>query len=249
MSINLEKKGQKINLKKETVSASVKSTGLNGFTLGLGWGINRDAGRTSSFEYDLDAVALLLVDGKLESTDDVLYYGTSKRNDMPTHKSNQIWLTGDDTVGGIKKIDNEQIIVNLDSLPSKYTEIVFFTTIYQGHYRNQHLGMVDSAYIRAVDDKNVEIARYKIANNPKMDKQCSFVFAKIFKENNEWQFETIGEEYKTDKLMDIADMYRNKSVKRGGSVTNSIPEPVPTQTAPVQEESNKKKSFFGKLFS
>lgn len=78
------------------------------------------------------------------------------------HKSGQIWLTGDNRTGAGDG-DDEQIIVKLNSIDPKYEKIVFIVQIYNGEKLQQHFGKVQNAFIRAVDGKNVEMARFDLS--------------------------------------------------------------------------------------
>lgn len=202
MGINLGK-GQTISLKKPENNSTEND--LSKLTLGLGWDIN-DNGQ----DYDLDAVALLLnKEGKLESNDDVICYSNKQ------HKSEKIHLTGDNLTGAGAG-DDEQIIVNLNTLNEKYDKIVFYTTIFNGHSRQQEFSKVQNAYIRAVDAKNNEIAKFSISGNSDMKGKRSFVFAEAYRHEGEWKFRAIGEMHDTDSLMKVAETYKSGAKKLFG---------------------------------
>lgn len=203
MSINLEK-GSKIDLTK--TGNNVKSN-LSKMVIGLGWDVNARAGS----DYDLDACALLLQDGKLVSDSDIVSYRSK------THTSGKVWSTGDNLTGDGDG-DDEQIIAMLDSIPAKYTSIVFYASIYQGKSRRQVFSNVENAFIRAVDANGVELGKYILSNDPGATDKCSVVFAEVVRNGEGWDFKAIGDAYATDNLSDIANMY-----KKSGAINFAKP--------------------------
>lgn len=197
MSINLSK-GQKIDLRK---NADNTENSLAKMIIGLGWDIKRGAG-----DYDLDACALLLQNDVLVSTDDIVSYQNQR------HSSNTVWSTGDNLTGDGDG-DDEQIIALLDTVPNKYNKIVFYATIYQGNSRGQEFSKVENAFIRAVDHNGKQLAKYNISNDPSANGMCSVVFAEAIRNGDTWEFQAVGNYYKTDKLRDVADMYCNGTQK------------------------------------
>lgn len=218
--INLSK-GQTIDLRKNSKGESIYD--LSQVTIGLGWDVKQTKtgllGKllgNKEEEYDLDAIAFLLdANGKVENLGrtaqingrsislyegDVIYFNSMK------HPSGQIWLTGDNRTGEGEG-DDEQIIVRLNSLDEKYQKILFLVTIYQGRQNNQHFGKVENAFIRAVDAKGREIAKYSLSGNESMNGMCSMVFSELYRHNGEWKFRAIGEPNQTDSFAEILKRY------------------------------------------
>jgi tellurium resistance protein TerD len=205
MSIDL-KKGSKIDLKKSTTLNETKENDLSKIAIGLGWDVRKQKsgffGKSDSgSDYDLDACAILLENNKLHKDTDVVYYGRKK------HDSGKIWSEGDNLTGQGSG-DDETVIACLESLDKKYNKVVFFATIYQGKSRNQHFSLIENAYIRAINNKGQEIAKYSISGDASLANKCSFVFAEAVRDGDTWMFQTIGEAYDTDKLIEIANMYK-----------------------------------------
>lgn len=217
MAINLQK-GQTIDLRKNDRGESVYD--LSQVTIGLGWDVRQ---KQSGFfgkllgskeeEYDLDAIAFLLDNngkvanlGRTVQTNngrqmglyegDVIFFNSMK------HPSGHIWLTGDNRTG-VGDGDDEQIIVKLDQLDQRYQKILFVVSIYQGRQNNQHFGMVENAFIRAVDANGKEIAKYSLSGDATMNGKCSMVFSEAYRHNSEWKFRAIGEPHNTDNFVDI----------------------------------------------
>jgi tellurium resistance protein TerD len=220
MAINLVK-GQTIDLRKNDRGESFD---LSTVTIGLGWDIRRKSGSFFSKimgakeeEYDLDAIAFLLdANGKVADRGrtvtttnnrsvglyegDVIYFNSMK------HPSGHIWLTGDNRTGAGDG-DDEQIIVKLDSLDQKYQRIVFIVSIYHGKQNNQNFGMVENAFIRAVDSKGKEIAKFNLSGDASYSGMCSLVFSEVYRRDGSWKFRAIGEPYQTDNFVEILKKY------------------------------------------
>lgn len=221
MAINLVK-GQTIDLRK---SDKGDSYDLSTVTIGLGWDVRKKQsgflggllGGGKAEEYDLDAIAFLL-----DSNDKVADLGRSvQRGNGQTvglyegdviffnsmkHPSGHIWLTGDNRTGAGDG-DDEQIIVKLDSLDSKYQKILFVVAIYQGRQNNQHFGMVENAFIRAVDNKGKEIVKFSLSGDATYNGMCSMVFAEVYRKDGTWKFRAIGDPYQYDSFVEILKKY------------------------------------------
>jgi tellurium resistance protein TerD len=220
MAINLQK-GQTIDLRKNDKGEDVYD--LSQVTIGLGWDVRQ--AKTGFFgkllggkeeEYDLDAIAFLLdSNGKVANLGRTIRVGNQTKGlfegdiiffNSLKHPSGQIWLTGDNRTGAGEG-DDEQIIVRLNTLDEKYQKIVFLVTIYQGRQNNQHFGKVENAFIRAVDARGKEIAKFSLSGNESMNGMCSMVFSELYRHNGEWKFRAIGEANQTDSFADILKRY------------------------------------------
>lgn len=103
--------------------------------------------------------------------------------------------------------DDEQIIVKLNSLPSRIDKILFIVSIYRGKSRNQHFGEVENAFIRACDAKGKEIARYSLSNSPEFKNMRSMIFGEMYRNKGEWKFRAIGNPEETDSFIPILKRY------------------------------------------
>lgn len=222
MAINLVK-GQTIDLRK---GSKGEQYDLSTVTIGLGWDIRKKQsggflgkvfGGSKEEEYDLDAIAFLLdSNGKVanmgrnaQTTNgrnvslyegDVIYFNSMK------HPSGHIWLTGDNRTGAGDG-DDEQIIVKLDSLSPKYDKILFIVAVYQGTQKNQNFGMVENAFIRAVDSRGTEIAKFNLSGDATYNGMCSMVFSEVYRKDGTWKFRAIGEPHQTDNFIEILKKY------------------------------------------
>ena len=214
MAINLQK-GQTIDLRKNEKGESIYD--LSSVTMGLGWDVRKKEsggflgklfGGGKEEEFDLDAIAFLLdANGKVNNRGndklvggDVIFFNSLK------HPSGHIWLTGDNRTGAGDG-DDEQIIVKLDSLDSKYQRIIFIVSIYQGRQNNQHFSMVDNAFIRAVDAKGKEITKFSLTGDATLNGMCSMVFAEAYRKDGGWKFRAIGDPHQTDSFVEILKNY------------------------------------------
>ena len=174
MPVNL-KKGQKVSLTKE-------NPGLSKVVVGLGWDVNAyDTGG----DFDLDASAFLLTDnGKVSRQEDFVFYGNL------AHPSVSVVHQGDNLTG-VGDGDDEQIKIDLSSVPEGITKIAFAATIYDADERRQNFGQVNNAYIRIYDESNgQEIIRYDLGEDFSIE--TAVIFGELYKHNGEWKFNAIG---------------------------------------------------------
>ena len=205
MSVSLSK-GQGVSLKKNEYD-------LSSVTIGLGWDINEEKKGflggifCKKEEYDLDVIAFLcnsagkVTDlGNVENGKPTLVNGDIIFFNSLRHKSGNIWLTGDNRTGAGDG-DDEQIIVRLNSLDAQYEKIVFIVQIYNGEKLQQHFGKVQNAFIRAVDARNIEMARFDLSGGPAFASQRSMVFAELIREATGWKLRAIGESSESDSFV------------------------------------------------
>ena len=195
MSISLQK-GQKVSLSKE-------NAGLSKVVIGLGWD-EVQKGKGGFFAkkpkpIDCDASALLLINGRLNNKEDIIYFGNLR------HKSGTIQHMGDNLTGAGEG-DDEQIIVDLANVPAEYDRIVLVVNIYQAVQRNQHFGMVENAFIRLVDGRNNnEMCRYNLTEN--YSGMTAMIFGEVYRHNGEWKFNAIGQGTNDPGLGELANRY------------------------------------------
>ncbi len=183
MAINLTK-GQSIVLSKSEYD-------LSRLTMALGWDVVQAKkglfGRSNDANFDLDSYAMLLGEnGKLNAyKEDVVYYSHLESKDKTVvHSGDNLTGEGDG--------DDEQIVVKLSSLSEQYHKIVLGVNIYNGKERKQHFGMVQNAYVRAVDAAGKEIARYLLSNDPSYEGKLNMLMGEVYREGGEWKFKALG---------------------------------------------------------
>ena len=183
MAINLTK-GQSIVLSKSEYD-------LSRLTMALGWDVAKSKqglfGRSSGANFDLDSYALLLGEnGKIKNyKEDVIYYSHLESKDKTVvHSGDNLTGAGDG--------DDEQILVKLSSLPAQYQKIILGVNIYDGKERKQHFGLVENAFVRAVDATGKEIARYRLSNDPSYEGKLNMLIGEVYREGGEWKFKALG---------------------------------------------------------
>lgn len=188
MSVSLQK-GQKVDLTKG-------NAGLSKIVIGLGWDEAKPqkkggflggllGGNKNVQDIDCDAMAMVCDgNGKITRVEDVVFF-----NNL-SHPSGAIQHMGDNLTGAGDG-DDEQIIVNLSTIPDVYQKIVFTVSIYQARARQQHFGLIENAFIRIVDaTNNQELCKYNLSDN--YDNMTSVIFGEVYRHNGEWKFNAIG---------------------------------------------------------
>lgn len=195
MVVSLQK-GQKISLSKERAGLSV-------VTVGLGWD---EAQKKKGFfakkelAVDCDASAILLKNSKLAGNEDIIYFARLR------HNSGSVIHRGDNLTGAGAG-DDEQIMVDLSRVPNDVDRIVFVVNIYQAVQRKQHFGMIKNAFIRIVDDRNnIEICRYNLTDD--YNGCMAMIFGEIYKHNNEWKFNAVGQGTTDSSLGELANRFK-----------------------------------------
>jgi tellurium resistance protein TerZ len=188
-------KGDKLDLIKNDGSQ------LSNFCVGLNWGA---IVRTGMFGFgsnkegvDLDASTALFASNN--QVVDVIYFGKLISSDGAVKHS------GDDLIGdtdGDDGLDNEIITVNLNLLNPGVDKIVFMLNSYKG----QDFATIPFANIRLYEGTPDRVqsvfAKFDIAKDPKFAGNVSMVMGKLYKRNNQWKFETIGEPTRDTRLQD-----------------------------------------------
>jgi tellurium resistance protein TerD len=174
MAVSLSKGGN--------VSLSKEAPGLQNIIIGLGW----DSRATDGASFDLDASAFLTKeDGKVRADSDFIFYNNAKSSD------GSVEHTGDNTTGEGEG-DDEQIKVNLGSVPSDITKVAVTVTIHDAEARHQNFGMIQSAFIRVVDAaNNNEIVRYDLSED--FSVETAMIFGEVYRHGGEWKFKAVGQ--------------------------------------------------------
>lgn len=174
MSVSLSK-GQKVSLTKD-------NPGLNNIFIGLGWDVNSYDGPA----FDLDVEAFMLDEsGKCPSDSDFIFYNNK------SDSANSLIYSGDNRTGEGDG-DDESITADLSKIPAHIKKIAITLTIFEAVEKAQNFGMIDSAYIRILDnDKNEELVRYDLSED--YFNETSLVVAEIIrKEDNQWDIRAVG---------------------------------------------------------
>lgn len=202
MSISL-KKGQRVDLTKD-------NAGLNNLLIGLGWDPAEQGkakggllgglfGGAKQASVDCDSSVIMLKDDRLQDKNDVVFFGNL------TVLNGAVKHTGDN-VTGEGNGDDEQVLVQLKSIPTEYNRLVFVVNIYDAVKRNQHFGMIKNAYIRIVDQStNRELLKYNLSDD--YADQRTLITGEIYRNGNEWKFAALGNGTTDGSLSDIIKKY------------------------------------------
>ncbi|WP_242076349.1 TerD family protein [Brevundimonas diminuta] len=173
MAVSLSKGGN--------VSLTKEAPGLTNVTVGLGW----DPRVTDGAAFDLDASVFMLdSSGKVISDAGFIFYNNK------TSADGSVVHQGDNTTGEGEG-DDEQVKVNLGSLPANVDKLVFAVTIHDFESRKQNFGMVQKAFIRVVNDAdNKELARFDLSEDASTE--TAMVFGEIYRNGTEFKLKAIG---------------------------------------------------------
>ena len=198
MSVNLQK-GQKVDLRKKNKEE------LRRVMVGLGWDeVEQKRGffgflKPKPQDIDCDASAILCKKGKLVDFKDVVFY-----NNL-SHASGSVQHQGDNLTGAGEG-DDEQIFVDLGSLPSDYDRIVFVVTIYQARERHQHFGLIQNAFIRICDASNgTEFCKFNLSEN--YFGKTAMIVGEMIKADGEWKFNAIGQPTTDNSIIEMASRF------------------------------------------
>ncbi|MFF3562323.1 TerD family protein [Streptomyces sp. NPDC002574] len=176
MGVSLSKGGN--------VSLTKEAPGLTAVTVGLGW----DVRTTTGTDFDLDASALLVnADSKVVSDKHFIFFNNLKSPE------GSVEHTGDNLTGEGEG-DDEQVKVNLATVPAEVEKIVFPVSIYDAESRQQSFGQVRNAFIRVVNQAdNNELARYDLSEDASTE--TAMVFGELYRNGAEWKFRAVGQGY------------------------------------------------------
>ncbi|MFJ4847654.1 MULTISPECIES: TerD family protein [unclassified Streptomyces] len=176
MGVSLSKGGN--------VSLTKEAPGLTAVTVGLGW----DVRTTTGTDFDLDASALLVnAESKVVSDKHFIFFNNLKSPE------GSVEHTGDNLTGEGEG-DDEQVKVNLATVPAEVSKIVFPVSIYDAESRQQSFGQVRNAFIRVVNQAdNNELARYDLTEDASTE--TAMVFGELYRNGAEWKFRAVGQGY------------------------------------------------------
>ncbi|WP_172199926.1 TerD family protein [Saccharibacillus qingshengii] len=177
MAISLQK-GQKVDLTKT-------NPGLKKVLVGLGWDTNKyDGGK----DFDLDSSAFLLgTSGKVTADTDFVFYNN------PKNANGAVVHTGDNRTGEGEG-DDEQLTVELASVPADVEKVSFCITIHDATARAQNFGQVSNAFVRIVNEEtNEELIRYDLGED--FSVETAIVVAELYRNAGEWKFSAVGSGY------------------------------------------------------
>ncbi|HLO12756.1 TerD family protein [Neobacillus drentensis] len=177
MAVSLSK-GQKVDLTKT-------NPGLTNVVVGLGWDTNKYDGGN---DFDLDSSVFLLGEnGKVTNETDFVFYNN------PQGANGAVVHTGDNRTGAGDG-DDEQVKINLTTVPANVQRIAFTITIHDAESRNQNFGQVSNSYARIFNEATgEELIRYDLGEDFSIE--TAIVVGELYRHNGEWKFSAIGSGY------------------------------------------------------
>jgi stress response protein SCP2 len=194
--INLVK-GQKIDLTKG-------NAGLSNVIVGLGWDPAAPArgffGVKKQANVDCDASALMLNEnGKLVKKGNLICFHNKQS------PCNSVIHSGDNLTGDGDG-DDEQIMVNLNAIPSDVHKVLVVVNIYDATNRKQDFGLIKSAYIRVMNAVgNNELIRFNLSDN--YNGYTALICGELYRQGGEWKFAAIGEGSHAAHINQLAERY------------------------------------------
>lgn len=174
MAVRLSK-GQKVDLTKSNPN-------LKEIIVGLGWASNPAA---SSYDFDLDASAFLIgANGKVKDESDFVFYNN------PSGGQGSVNHSGDHKRGSGEG-DDEQIRINLSTVPVHIERISFTITINDAQMKRQSFGDIRNSYVRILNASTNELLlKYELGEE--FSVETAIVAAEIYRHAGEWKFNAIG---------------------------------------------------------
>lgn len=168
-ALNMEK-GARVDLTKT-------HPGLSKINIGLGWDV-----KASGPDADLDAFALLLANGKLQTGQTGVVFFNNKKVPGVEHLG--------DNLTGEGEGDDETITIDLSAVTAD--EILIGVNIFKAVDRKQNFGQVANATIRVYDPASNEVlAKYDLSEDKSTD--TGMILGKVYKKDGEWKFQAVGE--------------------------------------------------------
>jgi tellurium resistance protein TerZ len=225
MAINLSK-GQKIDLRKESGEK------LTNFCVGVNWGAIETTKKTLFGskkvveDVDLD-LSCVLTDDQGNLVDYIYspdYNGYLQKNNLPLGKlvtnDGALRHSGDDRkgdFGGDDGLDNEVVTVDLGRVNPSITKIFFFINIYLNQGQTHDFSKIPYAKIRMYEGTSSRVdkvhASYDIATDASYGNKRALIMGKLYKRNDEWKFDAIGDPTDDNIFLQTIQTVLNKYAK------------------------------------
>ncbi|MCK8061275.1 MULTISPECIES: TerD family protein [unclassified Fusibacter] len=193
------KRGQHVNLNKESDKLSILQVGLGWDSIDENYGIL--AKLFNKGELDCDASVIMLDENdRLIDRSHVVYYGNLVSPDGAIiHQGDKVDGKGDG--------DKERITIDLNRLSDKVKKIVFIVSLYGCENKKQHFGRLKKASIRIVDMKSMkEIINYNLSEE--YYGNTALIVAELKLAGGSWRFSAIGDGTNDCSISRVVDRYR-----------------------------------------
>ncbi len=205
MAINLSK-GQKIDLRKSTGEQ------LTNFCVGVNWGaietVKKGFFGSKKVVEDVDLdLSCVMTNANGDLVDWIYspdYNAFLQKNNYPlgklSSKDGALRHSGDDRqgdVGGDDGLDNEVITVDLTRVSPDIDKIFFFINIYLNQGQKFDFSHIPFAKIRMYEGTSSRVntvhSTFDMVTDTSYAGKGAIILAKLYKRNNEWKFDAIGE--------------------------------------------------------
>lgn len=170
---------------------------LRNISIRAGW----DAKSYDGNEIDMDISLIFLnaQDQTIKDEDFIFYNNPEAYDGAVKHHG--------DSRHGAGAGDDEQIDIDLQSIPFDYLKIVIAVSIYRGGEFDQNLGDVSNGFVRVVnEDSGQQLVRYRLDADLREKEQTAMVAATIERIGAKWIFKPIAE-FVEGGLGEIASRY------------------------------------------
>ncbi len=166
-------------LKGQEIDITKNNPGLNKIKITLGWNIDKN----KKINFDFDSSVFLCNDfGKAISSKHLIFYNNKQ------DPSGSVIHHGDYKTG---EEGEEEIVINLEKLPSEVYRLVFAVSIHEGKKKKQSFGQVENSYLKILDEeKKEELIRFDLKNE--FSNETGIIIGSMYKKNEEWKFKTEG---------------------------------------------------------
>lgn len=133
--------------------------GLKNVKVLLNWDEHPVHAKSTADGFDLDLWAYALdANGKITSAEQICYFNNKNLY------NGAVILPRDNRTG--EGDDDEEILVNLEKIPTNITSVAIYAFIYDADKRAQHFGMVANANVKVINaDTGTVIAQYNITQD------------------------------------------------------------------------------------
>lgn len=190
--------------------SEVFSNQSNKLNIGINWGAitkKKFFGLLPNWEdVNLD-ICVAIFNDKQEMVD--LIYPTK-----PHSSDGSVYHSGDDTTGDKKKdienIDNESITVDFSKIDSSIKQLVFFLV----SANRQDFATIPYSKVSIYSGETKKAAtifgQYNISAEKEFAGKVAMVLGKLYKDNEKWSFQAIGEGLSSEKLLSTVSVIKEK---------------------------------------
>jgi tellurium resistance protein TerD len=162
-------------------SLSREVPGLKGLVVGVKWNVGSETALGDNLTM---ATILCGTDGRALSDQHFVFFNQLTSPDLSVQQ-----LT--DALGG----DQEQIEIDLNSVPEQVDRIVVFVYVNDGPAQKRALGQLRSCVVRVLNlDGNAELVRSEeLAAG--LQAETALALGEVYRHNGEWKFKVLGQGY------------------------------------------------------